>query len=162
MKRTSRAVTSRTADQLSDALRTERHLAHAHAEGRERVLDGLGHECRHRNRARLAHALDAQWIERRQGLEMHNLDGRYLRRRRDVELHERAGEWLAGSVVAQLLVERAPDPLRHTAVDLALHDGWVHDAATVVLNDVLEEAHDAGLDVNLDNGGVATAREGRL
>src|SRR4029453_2752761 len=69
---------------------------------------------------------------------------------------------LAGRVVEQLLVEGAADPLRHTAVDLPVHDDRVHDPATVVLNDVLEEAHDAGLDVALHNGGVATAREGRV
>src|SRR5207247_8762261 len=64
-----RTTRSSTADQLADALGTQRHLAHPHAEGRERVLDRLGDEGRHRNSARLTHAhtversVRTHWLE---------------------------------------------------------------------------------------------------
>jgi len=48
--RSSTRILSRL-DQLSDTLRTQRHLAHAHAEGRKRILDRLGHQRLHRDRA---------------------------------------------------------------------------------------------------------------
>src|SRR2546428_10314568 len=70
--RTTRSSMSPTADQLADALRTQRHLAHAHAERHERVLDRLGHERLHGDRAGLAHALDAERIEWRVGLDVHD------------------------------------------------------------------------------------------
>src|SRR5213080_2527386 len=139
------------ADELADALRAQRHLAHAHAERRQRVVDRLGHERRHRNRTRLAHTLHAQRVERRGRLEMYDLHGRHLLRRRNVELHEGARERLARRVVRQPLVERAADALRDAAVDLSLHDHRVHDPAAVALHDVLEKAHDAGLDLDLDD-----------
>jgi hypothetical protein len=47
-----------------------KHEKDAYAERRERILHRLGHERGHRNRAGLAHALDAEWIEGREGLDL--------------------------------------------------------------------------------------------
>src|SRR5439155_26282686 len=101
-------------------------------------------------------------IERRDRIEVYDLDGWHLARRGDVKLQERPREQLPGRVVVQLLVERAPDALRHAAVDLSLLDGRVHGPAAIVLNDVLEDAADTGLDVDLDDRRVAAACEGRV
>src|SRR5947208_14466520 len=102
-----RTTRSSMTDQLADALRAQRHLVHAHAEGGQRVLDGLGHERGHRDGAGLADALDPERIERRDRLEVDDLDGWQLARRGDVKLQERPREQLPGRVELQLLVERA-------------------------------------------------------
>jgi hypothetical protein len=63
---------------------------------------------------------------------------------------------LAALVEDDLLVEGVAQALRDAAVHLPVDDLWVQNAAAVVDDDVLEDACDAGLDVDLDRRNVDT------
>ena len=62
-----------------------------------------------------------------------------------------------------MLVQRGADALRHTALNLAVHDGRVDDRAAVLHHDVAQQRDVAGFDVHLDRGHVrgVGVRDGR-
>src|SRR5262249_39056794 len=130
--------------------------------GRQRIIDGLGDEGRHGNRAGLPYPFDTERVQRRGRLDVADLDLWDLQRSRHQEVHERRGERLSGLVVDDALVEGAADTLRDAATDLALHDHRVHQGAAVVLDDVAQDRQVAGLDFYLDDRGVAAAGECRV
>ena len=80
---------------------------------------------------------------------------------RHAVVHERAGEKLAAlAVVAAFLEERLADPLRQPAMDLALDDHRIDDAAEIVDGGEIDDAHRAGVAVDLDLADMG-ARTGR-
>src|SRR5207249_7284483 len=147
-------------DQPPEPIGVERHLTHPHPERRERIVDRLGDERRHGDGAGFPYPLDTERVERRRRLDVADLDLGDLERGRHQEVHERRGERLAGVVVDDALVERAADALRDAAADLALDDHRIHQGAAVVLDDVLQDREVPGVDVDLDDRGVAAAGEG--
>ena len=87
----------------------------------------------HRQRAGLAHALEAERVQRRERLEVVDdaCGGTSVARGQRV-VHVAAGQRLARLVVADLLEERAADAERDRALDLALDDHRVDQPAAVV------------------------------
>ena len=80
---------------------------------------------------------------------------------RHLVIHERAGEKLArGRVVDRMLAHRLPDSLRDAAVQLALEQDVIDDAAAIVHRGVPQNFDDAGLRVDLDLGHVCAAGKG--
>ena len=99
-------------------------------------LDGVEHRSGDRrgggDRARLAHALDAEGVHRRRGLGAVGVEARQLGRRGQRVVHERARDQLALVVVDHLLVERLADRVRDAAVHLALDEHRVDGRPAVV------------------------------
>src|SRR5258706_4161199 len=76
-------------------------------------------------------------------------------------IHERAREKLArGRLVDRVLAHRLPDALRDAAVQLAVEQDVVDDAAAIIDRGVTQNFDDAGLGVDLDLGDVRAALEG--
>src|SRR3990170_5038866 len=140
--------------QLEDAGGCQRHARDADAAVPERVLDGVADGRGGGDDAALAHALDAQLVDRRGEVEVVDLERRHHARARHRVVHEGAGQELAGVVIDQLLAQCRADALSQPAVDLPLHDHRVDGPAAVVRRDVLEEAERARLDVHLERDGV--------
>ena len=69
-------------------------------------------------------------------------------------VHERAGEQVAVLVVDDPLEKRRADAVREPAAYLALDDQRVQHPAGVVDAHVVEDAHGAGLALDLDDGDV--------
>src|SRR4029077_19237452 len=108
----------------------------------------------------LPRALDAERVQRRWGFDMVDLDLRNLRRVRHEELHEGSVAQLAVRVVREPLVERAPDPLRDAALDLALNDQRIDQPTAVVDDHVLEDLEPERLWVDPHIRGMAARRPG--
>src|SRR5882724_9082571 len=153
---------TRASNQSQQSVGIERHLAYAHPERRQRIVDGLGDERRHWNGAGLPHPFDPERVQRRWRLAVGDLDGRNLEGGWNQEVHEGRGERLAARVVNDALEERASDALRDAPADLTLDDRRVHQRAAVVLDDVTKNREIARIDVHLDDRGVAAAGEGGL
>ena len=83
---------------------------------------------------------------------------RQVARARDRVGRERAGDVVAVLVEGDLLEQRLRDALGDAAVDLALEQLLVVDAARVVDGDVPDELRQAGLGVDLDDGEVGAER----
>ena len=67
-------------------------------------------------------------------------------------------DWkLPSCVVGRPLEQHGADALRDAAPDLALDDRGVDERAAVLGRDVPLDRHDAGLDVDLDDGAVGAA-----
>src|SRR5437588_12332904 len=83
----------------------------------------------------------------------------YLRCIGNQEVHVAAVEQLPVVVIVHMFVKRSPYALCHTTIDLPLNNKWVDQFTTVMQHHVLPHFDDAGMDVNLDNGGMNTARK---
>src|SRR5437660_2509884 len=94
---------------------------------------------------------------------MDDLDLRYLASARQQVVHQRTGEELAGLVIHQLLIQPATNALRHSTTDLAIDDGGIDDAATVVGHYIAQECDLAGFDIYFNEGHVHRTgiRDGR-
>src|SRR5262245_35478652 len=90
---------STTLKQRDDARRRYRRLGDAHAERRQRVLDGVGNCRRRRDRAAFAEPLDPERVARRWELQVHRLDRRQVVGLGDGIIHQRSGQELARLVV---------------------------------------------------------------
>ena len=110
------------------------------------VVDRGGDRAADAVDAALARALDAERIERRRiVLGQDDLDVRRLAHGRQQIVGEGDGQRIAALVVGELLVERAAEPLREAAGDLALHQRRVDGAADVVGDDIALDLHAAGV-----------------
>ena len=89
-------------------------------------------------------------------------DHRHLDRRRDGVVHQGGRLELAGLVVGDLLEHAAADGLGRGAVQVRLDQGRVDHRAGVVHDDVAQDAHHAGLGVDLDHAPDGRARPGRV
>src|SRR5579875_423551 len=80
----------------------------------------------------------------------------------DQEVEVVGVEQLPVLVIDELLVERATDALRDTAINLSLHNLWIDQPATVMHNGVLAYLDDAGLHIDFDNSRVHTIGKGSV
>jgi hypothetical protein len=131
----------------------------AHAE----VGDGVDHRVLHRrrgaDRGRLADALRPERVERGGCLGRVHLERRQLGRRRDGVVGQVRRDRVAVGVEADLLEQRLANAGSDAAVLLALDEQRREHRAAVVDGDVADEAHLAGLGVDLDHGDVRAERE---
>src|SRR5207237_5479450 len=117
-------------------------------------LYGIGDRRWGGNGTAFAHTLDAERIAWGGILEMDDLDRRYLAGARQQVVHQRPGEELARLVIHQLLIQPAADALRYPPADLAIDDGRIDDAATVVGHHIAQERDPASLDIYFNEGHV--------
>ena len=93
-------------------------------------------------------------IERRQH--------RQLGRGRQQVVREGGGERLAAVVVAHPFEQRVADPVRDAAMDLAVDDHRIDQVSGILQRVILDDAHLAGLHVDLDLGHVAAVGVGQI
>ena len=133
----------------------------AHAE----VGEGVDHRVLHRggrtDRARLADALGAQGVDRCGRLHGDELEAGQLGRRDEAVVGQVRRDRVAVVVVPDLLEQGLGRALGQPAVDLALGQQRVEDAARVVDRDEPLQLHLARLGVDLDHGQVGPERERR-
>ena len=84
-----------------------------------------------------------------------HLDPRHVGRARQQIVGKGGGDGLRLFVVAHPFEQRVADRVRDAADELALDDHRIDDAAAVVDHDIAQDAHAAGLDVDLDLDGMA-------
>jgi Zn-dependent protease with chaperone function len=147
-------------DGLADAAGEGRGPGEAHAQRRQRVVDGVDDRRRWRDRAALAQPLDAQGIAGGGVLQVLALDGGQVVGARQRVVHQRAGQQLAGVVVRHVLEKSSAHALGHPAVDLALDDDGVDHHAAIVGDHVAEQPHPARVGIDLDLRDVHGARVG--
>ena len=130
------------------------------AERRQRIHHRVHDRRRRADGAGLAAALGAQRIvraERGVGLE---LERKEIVGTRHAIVHERARLELAALVVIdRVLVERLADALDQRAMDLALDDQRVDDAAEVVGAGEVDKLDRAGLAIDFDLGDIGARRD---
>ena len=115
----------------------------------EGVLHRVGHRGGGGDDPALAHALDAEGVDRGGEVHVDDLERRHLVGARQRIVHEGAGEELARVVVDQRLAERAAEALGDAAVELALDDHRVDRPPAVVHGGQLEQPDAARLEVHL-------------
>ncbi len=95
---------------------------------------------------------------------MMDLDRRHLARGRRHVIRQRRGEDIAALVVDDFLEQRVGDALGDAAVNLAVGDHRIDQPSGVLGDQKFLDAHAPGLDVHLDDGGVAGVgkRPGRI
>src|SRR6185437_1655928 len=119
------------------------------------VFDGGGQDGGAGDDAGLARAFDAERVEGRGGLQVADLDvGRDLADVGHEEVHEGRVDQLALVVVGHPLVQGATDALGDAAVDLALDDPRVDQAAAVVYHAVAQDRDLGRVRVGLHDRGV--------
>ena len=143
----------------ADALGRRRKLVDRDAERAERVVDCIDDGRRCADGAALAEALGLGHRGRRQGLAVMDVDRRHLARRRHDVVGECRGEDVAGVVVDDLFQQRIAEPLRDAAVNLAVDDHRVDQAAGILGDEVGLDRHPSGFDVDLDDRDMAGIRE---
>src|SRR4029453_13790284 len=121
---------------LPNLRRRQRHVDVCDPERTQRVHHRVRDCWRRRDRTSLAHALGAEWVDRRRRDRAIELEERQLVRLRDAVVHKRTGNELAAVVILGALPQRLCDALCDPAVQLAVHDHWVDDIADVVHRDV--------------------------
>ena len=115
-----------------------------------RVVDGRDRP----DRAGLADALRPEGVDERRRLHRHEVERRQLGRRDHGVVGEVGGPRLAVGVVVDRLEQSLGRALGDAAMHLALREQRVDQRAGVVDRDVLAQAHQAGLGVDLDDGDV--------
>ncbi len=115
----------------------------------ERVLHRVGHRGGGRDDAALAHALDAEGVDRGGEVHVDDLERRHLVGARQGIVHQRAGEELPRVVVDQRLAQRAAEALGDAAVELAFHDHRVDGPPAVVHGGQLEQPDAARFQIHL-------------
>src|SRR5260370_1564343 len=72
---------------------------------------------------------------------------------------QRRSKWLAGFIVAHLLVESGTDPLGGTAIGLPLYHHWIHERSAIMHNDVVENFDGPDPRIHGHEAGVRAIRE---
>ena len=148
-------------DGLPDGVRGRRHRHVAHAQGAERVNDGVDHRGWRGRRSRLPDALDPKRIGRGRHLMQPELVGRDRIRARHGVVHERAGDHLAGIPLPdRMLHQRLTDALGNAAVQLPFDDHRIEDPAGVMHHDIGQQLGRTGFRIDLNLTDMATIREG--
>src|SRR5882762_2675154 len=142
-------------------LGSDRGGGDARAERPERVLDGGDDGRRRGHGAGLPDALDAERVQRARRGEVSDPHRRDLPGRGHHVFQQRLHPGLALVVVGELLVERAADPLGHAAVDLSLDDAGIVQGTGVAGDAVIDDRDLPRLALDLDDGDVGAAGEGR-
>ncbi len=143
-----------------DAVGRQRHLREAHAERRQRILDGGDDRRRRRNGAAFARALDAERIERVRRLHVLDPAARHVRSGGQEIILEARRQRLRARVVFHELEQCIADAVRDPALHLAVHDQRVDHVAAVVRHHVVDERDAAGegIDLHLDHVGAVAIR----
>ena len=153
------AAIGRRLDGAPDLLCGVWHVEVADAQRAERIDHRIRYGSGGCDRAGLADALDAEWVDRRRGHRLIQLEGRQPRRPRERVVHHRAREQLAVVAVDRAFPQRLADPLGDAAVELAVDDHRVDLLADIVHGDIANQVHHPRLLVDLDEGHVGPERE---
>ena len=146
--RASPSLGAALAQSRADFPRRCRDFVDRDVERRQRIVDGVDHGRRRADRAAFADALGLGDGGVAIGFHVMQLDRRDFARGRQQVVGERAGENVAGVAVDDFLQQRIADALGDAAMDLAVRDHRIDDAAGVFRHQELLDRHVAGVDVD--------------
>src|SRR3954469_20326515 len=139
-----------TGERLEDPLGRIRLLGELHTEGCERIVDGVSYRSSGAYGAGLADSLRTEERARDRALDMRDLDIGHFAGHGDEVVGHRAVQELRLIVIERLLEERCTDALHDAAAKLLVGEQRVHDASAILDDPVLQELHQAGARVDLE------------
>ena len=126
------------------------------------IFDRIGDGRRRGHGATFAEPLDAERVQRRRRMQVRDGNGRYLSRRGHAIVHQRLRDEVRLFVIAQLLVQRTANALRHATDDLTVHNERIDEWPRIADYGVLEHAHGERVAIDLHHREVDTTGKRRL